>query len=230
MADNVRVKDSASGLDVPVAADDIGGVEYQRIKIGWGPDGTFNEVTDTDGIRVPIGGGQIGLLSETAPASDTAASGLNGRLQRIAQRLTSLIALLPASLGAKASAASLSVVLASDQGAVPSSAVRREAVLTCSVASGQTVSAAIDTAGYGNIGVIVPATFDGTSISFQTADILAGTYVPVYDITGQPVAVPVAASRAVDLPGELLFCRFIKIVCGTVQATTTTDFLVLLRS
>ena len=42
----------------------------------------------------------VGALTETAPASDTASSGLNGRLQRIAQRLTSLIALLPTALGA----------------------------------------------------------------------------------------------------------------------------------
>lgn len=42
---------------------------------------------------------EIGGLTETAPASDTASSGLNGRLQRIAQRLTSVIALLPTSLG-----------------------------------------------------------------------------------------------------------------------------------
>lgn len=41
---------------------------------------------------------KTGALTETAPASDTASSGLNGRLQRIAQRLTSLIALLPAAL------------------------------------------------------------------------------------------------------------------------------------
>jgi len=41
-----------------------------------------------------------GGLTETAPATDTASSGLNGRLQRIAQRLTSLIALLPTALGA----------------------------------------------------------------------------------------------------------------------------------
>lgn len=41
---------------------------------------------------------EIGGLTETAPASDTASSGLNGRLQRIAQRITSLIALLPTSL------------------------------------------------------------------------------------------------------------------------------------
>lgn len=42
----------------------------------------------------------IGAVTETAPATDTASSGLNGRLQRIAQRITSLIALFPAALGA----------------------------------------------------------------------------------------------------------------------------------
>lgn len=39
-----------------------------------------------------------GAVTETAPATDTASSGLNGRLQRIAQRITSLIALIPAAL------------------------------------------------------------------------------------------------------------------------------------
>jgi hypothetical protein len=61
---------------------------------------------------------EIGIITETAPATDTASSGLNGRLQRIAQRLTSLIDLFPTSIGTKTSAASLSVVLASDQAAV----------------------------------------------------------------------------------------------------------------
>lgn len=41
---------------------------------------------------------KVGSLTESAPGTDTASSGLNGRLQRIAQRLTSLIALLPSSL------------------------------------------------------------------------------------------------------------------------------------
>lgn len=43
---------------------------------------------------------KTGSLTETAPATDTASSGLNGRLQRIAQRISSMIALLPTSLGA----------------------------------------------------------------------------------------------------------------------------------
>ncbi len=57
---------------------------------------------------------RIGDVTEAAPASDTASSGLNGRLQRIAQRITSLIALLPASLGIKTAAGSLSIAPASD--------------------------------------------------------------------------------------------------------------------
>lgn len=67
---------------------------------------------------------KIGSLTETAPASDTASSGLNGRLQRVAQRITSLIAILPASLGQKAMAASLAVVIASDQSTLPVKEVR----------------------------------------------------------------------------------------------------------
>ena len=42
----------------------------------------------------------LGPVTETAPTTDTASSGLNGRLQRLAQRITSLIALLPTALGA----------------------------------------------------------------------------------------------------------------------------------
>lgn len=41
---------------------------------------------------------KVGSLTESAPATDTASSGLNGRLQRIAQRITSFIALIPAAL------------------------------------------------------------------------------------------------------------------------------------
>lgn len=53
----------------------------------------------TDSVTVKAADG-IGSLTEAAPATDTASSGLNGRLQRIAQRLTSLIALFPAALTA----------------------------------------------------------------------------------------------------------------------------------
>lgn len=64
---------------------------------------------------------QTGALTETAPATDTASSGLNGRLQRLAQRLTSLLAVFPATIDTNSgtkSASTLRVVLATDQPAL----------------------------------------------------------------------------------------------------------------
>jgi len=164
MADTVTLP----GTGAVIASDDIGGAQYQRVKLTIGADGTNDgdvasgnplpvtgALTDTQlrATAVPVSGtfwqatqpvsgpltdtqlraaavpvsaaslplptgaateatldARLGSLTETAPATDTASSGLSGRLQRIAQRLTSLIALLPASLGAKAPTASLSVV------------------------------------------------------------------------------------------------------------------------
>jgi hypothetical protein len=75
---------------------------------------TLRVISATDSPEMAL----VGAVSETAPASDTASSGLNGRLQRIAQRLTSLIAQIPASLGVKARTASLSVALATEDAAL----------------------------------------------------------------------------------------------------------------
>jgi hypothetical protein len=230
--DDIRVL-AATGDDTtapPVATDYINLKHYQKIKAGWGADNTWVETTDVDGQRIPVGGGQLGAINEAAPGSDIANSGLNGRLQRIAQRITSLIALFPASLGTKTAAASLAVTLASDQPAVPTSIARRETALTLTVASGSNLSGVVDTTGYGNVGIIVPATFDGASITFRVCDTSGGTFVPLYDITGQPVTVPLAPSRASDLPGELMVWRFWRIETTTLQATTDTVFTLVLRS
>ncbi|TAK89399.1 MAG: hypothetical protein EPO06_12110 [Burkholderiaceae bacterium] len=83
------------------------------------PSGAATEATLAGVLTTTDFDTKVGSLTETAPATDTASSGVNGRLQRIAQRLTSIIALLPGSLGQKASAASLAVVVASDQSAIP---------------------------------------------------------------------------------------------------------------
>ena len=98
-SDSVVPSDATNGLDVDVTRSAL-------------PTGAATEATLD---------ARSGALTETAPASDTASSGLNGRLQRVAQRLTSLIALLPASLGQKSMANGLAVTVASDQSALPSS-------------------------------------------------------------------------------------------------------------
>lgn len=94
MADDVTIfsPGTADPSAPAVATDDIGGKHYQKIKAGFGADGVWVETADVDGVRLPVGGAQLGALNEAAPPSDIANAGLNGRLQRIAQRLTSLIA------------------------------------------------------------------------------------------------------------------------------------------
>jgi hypothetical protein len=102
MADDIAV---TAGSGTTVATDEIGGRHFQRVKLALGADGTatdagVGEGAATGGLRVDLAtdGTVIGAVGETAPATDTASSGLNGRLQRVAQRLTSAIALLPAAL------------------------------------------------------------------------------------------------------------------------------------
>lgn len=202
---NFRVLPSSDPSGKDVATDTIASVEHQLIKQEWGAAGTANQVDDATNKRFPVGGAQIGDLTEAAPASDTASSGLNGRLQRIAQRLTAIITTGLISLAG-------------------------EIVATVTITSGQPVSAAFDRGGYRSLGVIIPIQFDGASISFQASDTLSGTYVPVNDIYGNPLSVPVAVSNAYDLPGELGSFRFLKIVASTNQTTTNTDLLVIMRT
>lgn len=104
MADNLTGPLTGSGTATPIIATDelAGSVHVQRVKAGWGPDGTLNDadtasgkalpvqLRDSDGTDVALSA-KVGALTETAPASDTASSGLNGRLQRIAQRLSDVI-------------------------------------------------------------------------------------------------------------------------------------------
>lgn len=80
--------------------------QYQSSQATVGNNASVKIQTDNKGnITTSTAAGSaelalIGAVNETAPVNDTASSGLNGRLQRVAQRLTSLIALLPAALGA----------------------------------------------------------------------------------------------------------------------------------
>lgn len=100
MANNVNVTGSGA---IPIEATDVAGG-------GVGPYRQFVTIANPTGAATDV----IGILTETAPATDTASSGLNGRLQRIAQRITSLIALVPTSLGAKTAANSFAVTIATD--------------------------------------------------------------------------------------------------------------------
>jgi hypothetical protein len=82
--------------------------------------GAGRVVTASDSPEIAL----IGAVTETAPATDTASSGLNGRLQRIAQRLSTLItAVGTLAFGAGTATAALRTSLASDDPAVASLSV-----------------------------------------------------------------------------------------------------------
>lgn len=64
MADNI----SLPGAGQTVATDEIGGVQYQRVKIAWGPDGVANDVQIGEPLPVQAVG-SIGL-NTPIPAGD----------------------------------------------------------------------------------------------------------------------------------------------------------------
>lgn len=77
-----------SGVDIgDVTINNAAGAAAVNIQDGG------NSIT-VDGTVAVSTNSELGIVTETAPATDTASSGLNGRLQRIAQRLTSLITAL----------------------------------------------------------------------------------------------------------------------------------------
>ena len=51
MADNLAV---TPGVGASIAADDVGGVLYQRVKLTWGPDGIGNDVDIASGKMMPV--------------------------------------------------------------------------------------------------------------------------------------------------------------------------------
>lgn len=122
MADNIDVDPGTGVNKKAVATDEVGGFHYQRVKIGVGAEGAAADLAfgaSAAASSLPVtqsteDAAKVGALTETAPATDTASSGLNGRLQRVAQRLTSLMALLPAALGSSAAASSLAITASTE--------------------------------------------------------------------------------------------------------------------
>lgn len=102
MADNAILATPGSGLTF--ASDQVGGIEYPRMKPVWGADGTVTDISAANPLPVV----QTGTPSLPTGAATEAT-------------LAAASAKLPATLGQKAMAASLAVVLASDQSAIPAS-------------------------------------------------------------------------------------------------------------
>lgn len=93
----VRLTDGSAFLSAVPVTDNGGSITVDAASLPL-PTGAATETTLATLLSTSDFDTKAGALTETAPATDTASSGLNGRLQRLAQRLTSLIALLPSAL------------------------------------------------------------------------------------------------------------------------------------
>lgn len=129
---------TATGVSSPVAADVIAGEAYQRIKLGLGVDGSS---ADAVGGAGAADAGTIRTISATDDPAVTALSTVNATLTTINANTDTLEALttamsakLPASLGVKTAANSLSMTVASDDALLSAMAAIRDSTATINVA------------------------------------------------------------------------------------------------
>lgn len=97
------------------------------------------------------------------------------------------------------------------------------AVVTTIAASGAT-SAAIQLGGAVPVGVYLPATFTGTTLTFTACDTLGGTYLVLKSTTsGTSLSYTVAQGTYVALdPKDFHGVNFLKIVSGSTEGSTRT--------
>lgn len=96
--------------------------------------------------------------------------------------------------------------------------------LSTTIANGQTKSAVISTGGLALCGIILPAAFTGTTLTFEACDTAAGTFVPVKSTTsGTALSYTVAQGTfaAID-PKDFQGIAFLKIVSGSSEGALRT--------
>ena len=145
MADNIQV---TQGSGTTMATDDIAGVQYPRVKVSWGVDGSAVDASATNPLPVTgtvtanAGTGNFTVAQATAASLNATVVGTGTFAVQAAQsgtwnigNISGTISLptgaaadstvstmsgkLPATLGQKTSAASMAVVVASDQSTIP---------------------------------------------------------------------------------------------------------------
>lgn len=92
------------------------------------------------------------------------------------------------------------------------------------IANGATESGAIPCAGMSLVGIILPAAFTGTALTFLVSDAVAGTYVPLHStVSGTLLSYTVAQGKycAID-PKDFYGVQFLKIKSGSAEGAART--------
>ncbi len=129
----------------------------------------------------------VGSLTEAAPGTDTASSGLNGRLQRIAQRLTSILAALTGTLTVQLSYLFANVTAGGATTVKSGAGTLRSVTINTKGTIASTVTIYDNTAGSGTkIGTIDSLTLSGQfafDVAFATGLTVVTTGTAAPDIT-----------------------------------------------
>ena len=164
MADNVGY---TPGTGATIAADDIAGVLYQRVKIGVGADGSATDVSSTN--PMPVSGT---FYQATQPVSGTvtANAGTNLNTSALALEtggnLATLVTRTPV-VGQTTMAGSRPVVIASDQSTLP---VNQAGVSTTGTLAAASATVALTLNGASGWAVDLRGTFVATMIFQGTVD------------------------------------------------------------
>lgn len=97
--------------------------------------------------------------------------------------------------------------------------IRNTHTVDVTIASGASLSGAVDLEGFAVVAIEMPAAWTAAGITFQAASLSGGTYLDVYDDAGAEVAISAGASRVIAVTGAdadaLAPLQFIKIRSGT---------------
>ncbi len=186
-------------------------------------------------VTIATDDARIGIVTETAPASDTASSGLNGRLQRIAQNLTTLNASVNAdpnytqapgsaapsralAMGARSGANLVAVSQANATAAINVSTATTTQLVALS--SGQVIhvtAASVISAGTGNITFVYGTGSNcgtGTTSITGAYPLIANAGLSIGSGLGPVFVVPagnalcVTTSAAVQMSGHVAYTQF----------------------
>ena len=81
-----------------------------------------------------------------------------------------------------------------------------------------TTSDAITTNGLSLVGIYIPAAFTGTSLNFLVSETLGGTYVPLYNKSGEVTYTVAPAQFLAIAPIDFYGVPFLKIVSNSSEA------------
>lgn len=97
-------------------------------------------------------------------------------------------------------------------------------IRTVTIANGTQLSTATDFgAARIGIGLIMPATFTGTALTFEVSDSLDGTYTALNNESGSAVSITVAQNKTYSLDSSLKYLlpwRYIKAKSGSSEGGT----------